>query len=402
VDGKNATSDSFIFQNIAGTRAVDTVNVSAFNFIQTPFDRSFPVQVFEAGSTGSSIEYTASDNEIKSPIGFYKMSSLGSGLYGFDMTSFNKQVYRGQVATLSSYFNQLLSNNVLFDHVYLDSNEIASQNSNKYASALMQFAPYQFTKENSGLWFKTYAAFEKLSFTQGLNVDNNAYGSIIGADFNVAHLKNGWKFLPTAYVSYNGGHQTYEGVSMYQNGGQIGFMGTFSKRDFIGSILAYGGGYHNDMSVRGYTDRTGNWFAGTAAKTAYNFHPTRNMIVQPTLLASYNIFGNQNWGSNFGEISMNSGFLNGINVAPGLNLIYGRETWSVYLTTQYMYNINDKLDGRAANINLPSIRMRHGYIEYGVGATKTFRDSLLSYLQVTIRNGGRTGVGFQAGLTWKF
>ncbi len=57
-------------------------------------------------------------------------------------------------------------------------------------------------------------------------------------------------------------------VGMYQNGGQGGFMGTFMKDDFIGSVLAlYGGGYSNEMSVAGFNDYSDNWFAGTAAKT---------------------------------------------------------------------------------------------------------------------------------------
>jgi hypothetical protein len=273
---------------------------------------------------------------------------------------------------------------------------------NKYASGTEMFAPYQFTKKDGAIWTKTYATFERLSMTHGLNVANNAYGQIIGADFPVVELSKGWKFLPTAYISYNGGHQTFNGVSMYQNGGQGGFMGTFNKGDFIGSVLAYGGGYNNEMSVAGNTENTGNWFAGTAVKGAYNFHPFRNFIIQPNLLASYNIFGKQNWYSNYGALSMNSGLLNGINVAPGLNLIYGRETWSVYLTALYMYNINDSVGGHAGSVNLPGLSMRHGYLEYGVGATKTWKDRLSSYVQFVIRNGGRTGVGFQLGLTWKF
>ena len=42
--------------------------------------------------------------------------------------------------------------------------------------------------------------------------------------------------------------------------------------------------------------------------------------------------------------------------------------------------------------------MRHGYIQYGVGLTKSWKDNFKSYLQVVVRNGGRTGVGFQLGL----
>lgn len=117
---------------------------------------------------------------------------------------------------------------------------------------------------------------------------------------------------------------------------------------------------------------------------------------------SYNIFGRQNWGTDYGAMSMNSGLLNGINVAPGLNFIYARESWSVYATFQYMYNINDQVGGRAGNVDLASVKMEHGYIQYGLGVTKTWKDRLNSFFQIVFRNGGRTGVGFQLGLNYTF
>jgi hypothetical protein len=305
--------------------------------------------------------------------------------------------------------NQLVVNNLLFDHVYLDSNEQITQTgmANRYAAGTEIFAPYQFSRKDGNLWFKAYGTFERLSMTQNLNVNNNAYGTIVGADFPVHDFENGWKFLPTVYGAYNGGHQTYNGgsghgVSMFQNGGQGGFMGSFSKGGYIGSILAYGGGYNNEMSLEGHNEQTNNWFVGGAVKNAYNFHPTRNFIIQPNLLASYNLFGKQNWFSNYGALSMNTGMLNGINVAPGLNLVYGKETWSVYLTTMYMYNINDQIGQKAGDFSVPSVKMRHGYLEYGIGATKSFNDRFFGSGQITLRNGGRTGVAFNVGLNYRF
>ena len=156
------------------------------------------------------------------------------------------------------------------------------------------------------------------------------------------------------------------------------------------------------MNVAGVTDKSGNWFAGSAAKLAYNFHPTKHFIIQPTAFIAYNIFGKQKWNTDFGVMSMNSGLLNGINVAPGLNLIYSRDTWNVYGTVQYMYNINDQISGKAGNVELPNLEMRHGYINYGVGVTKTYKDRLNSYVQINLRNGGRTGIGFQLGFNLYF
>ena len=404
IDGRNKVGDAFIINNLT-SNTNGTLNVADFNFIGlAPIDRQFKIRVFDANSINDKVNFTSTDKEIFTPIGYYNLQSAGSGWYTSNMTRYNPQVFRGQVATLATYNNQLVIDDMLLNHVTLDSERTLAQsrNANRYASTLPQFAPYQYKKEDGGLWYKSYVNFENLSLTQGLKVGNNSYGSLVGADFPVINMKRGWKFMPTAYIGYNGAHQTFNGVGMYQNGGQGGFMGTFMKNDFIGSVLAYGGGYNNEMSVAGYTDRTGNWFAGTAAKLAYNLHPTKHFTIQPTAFVSYNIFGRQNWGTDYGAMSMNSGLMNGINVAPGMNFIYARESWSVYATFQYMYNINEQVGGRAGNVDLASVKMEHGYIQYGLGVTKTWKDRLNSFFQIVFRNGGRTGVGFQLGLNYTF
>ena len=402
--GHLGASDIFFADEIISD-SNGTINIADFNFVGlAPIDRQLKFRVFDANSISDNVKFTATKKEIFTPIGYYNIQSAGGGWFTSNMTRYNPQVFRGQVATLASYNNQLVIDDMLLNHVTLDSERLLAQgrNANTYASTLPQFAPYQYKKEDGGLWYKSYVTFENLSLTQGLKVGNNAYGSLVGADFPVMKLKHGWRFMPTAYIGYNGAHQTFNGVGMYQNGGQGGLMGTFMKDDFIGSIVAYGGGYNNEMSVAGYTDKSGNWFAGTAAKLAYNFHPTKYFTIQPTAFMSYNIFGKQHWGTDFGSMSMNSGLMNGINVAPGLNFIYARESWSVYATFQYMYNINDQVGGRAGNVDLASVEMKHGYIQYGLGVTKTWKDRLNSFLQIVFRNGGRTGVGFQLGLNYNF
>lgn len=404
IDGRNKVGDAFIINNLA-SNTKGTLNVADFKFIGlAPIDRQFKVRVFDANSINDKVNFTSTDKEIFTPIGYYNLQSAGGGWYTSNMTRYNPQVFRGQVATLASFNNQLMIDDMLLNHVTLDSERLLAQskNANVYASTLPQFAPYQYKKEEGGLWYKSYVNFENLSLTQGLKVGNNSYGSLVGADFPVIKLKHGWRLMPTAYIGYNGAHQTFNGVGMYQNGGQGGLMGTFMKDNFIGSVVAYGGGYNNEMSVAGNTDRAGNWFAGTAAKLAYNFHPTKHFTIQPTAFISYNIFGRQNWGTDFGSMSMNSGLLNGINVAPGMNFIYAKETWSVYATFQYMYNINEQVGGRAGNVDLASVKMEHGYIQYGLGVTKTWKDRLNSFFQIVFRNGGRTGVGFQLGLNYTF
>lgn len=400
---RNKVGDSFVINNLISD-SNGTLNISDYNFVGgCPLDKEVSFKVFNASNI-SDVNFTSTDKGIFTPVGNYKLSSQGGGSYLASLTSYNPQVYRGQVATMAMYNNQLNIDDILLNHVGLTSERTVAngQYANQYASVNPLFAPYQYTKEEGGLWYKAYVDFETLTMTRNLSVHNTAYGSLVGADFPMMDLKHGWKFIPTAYVGYNGANQSFNNVSMYQNGGQGGLVGTWMKNDFIGSMTAYAGGYSNEMSVAGTTDKTGNWFAGTAAKLAYNFHVSKCFTIQPTAFISYNIFGKQHWNSDYGVIGMNSGLLNGINVAPGVNFIYSRKTWSVYTTLQYMYNINDRVNGGAGNIDLQSVSMRHGYIQYGIGATKTWKDRLNSYAQVVIRNGGRTGVGFQLGAQYLF
>ncbi len=400
ISARDWESDSFITSSISNT---GTVNISDFQFVnKCPIDRYISLKVFDSFGSLDDVDFTATDKEVFTPIGYYKLLSQGGGEYKAALTRYNPQVFRGQVATVANYQNQLVVNNLLFDHTQeVNMQYLAEKNSNKYAAAYPLFAPYQYDKKDGSLWFKTFGTFERLSMTHDLNVNNNFYGTLIGADFPAIELKKGWTLLPTAYIGYLGAHQTFSHVGMYQNGGQGGAMATFMKDDFIGSILAYGGGYGNEMNVAGYTDKTGNWYAGTAAKAAYNFHPSKHFIIQPTLLASYNLFGEQKWHTDFGDMHMYSKMLNGVNAAPGINFIYGRESWSIYATVQYFYNILGYSDGRAGHVNLSGIRMRHGFLEYGFGFTKSWKDRFSGYLQFVIRNGGRTGVGFQGGLMYK-
>jgi len=310
---------------------------------------------------------------------------------------------RGQVATEAAYANQLTTNGVLFDHIGLVTQQLLSEDkANVYANENPLYAPYQYSKKDGSLWYKAFGNIERLQLSQGINTQNNLWGSLIGADFPLVKLKNGWSCLPTAYVGYTGGYQTYNGVNMYQNGGQGGVMGTFYKGDFITSLLANVGGYGNDMNVSGAKDTTGNWFAGVSSKSAYNIKLPKDFILQPTMLMSYNAFGGQNWNSSFGNAGLTTGMLNGLNLAPGVNLILNKKTWSVYATTQLMFNLMNGVDGTLDSITLPTVKMGSTYFQYGVGATKQIKDRLSLYGQIVMSNGVRTGVGFQGGIQLKF
>ena len=373
-----------------------------------PIDSHIQLENIFSGNISQNINLTSTNKEVFTPIGWYQLNNHGGigGTYTLDLTRFNPQVYRGQVTTVAQWMNQLAIDDMLFNHSMVlpsfkdEDGGVAYSGmmANRYASTMPQFAPYQYSRKDGGLWYKMYGTFETLQMSQGLcNVGNNAYGALIGADFGLKELKHGWKFMPTAYIGYNGAHQYWAGMGAYQNGGQAGFLGTWYKDNFIIGGLVYGGIYDNSMDVAGRVDSTFNYFAGAATKAAYNWRFHRDWVLQPNLFLAYNFFGQQNWHSEFGQMGMMSGMLNGVNLAPGVNLIWEKETFSIYATLQYMYNLNGAVGGRAGNVGLPHIEMERGYIQYGLGFTKRFTDRFSGYLQAVFRNVGRTGVGFQMG-----
>lgn len=406
VSPNTATSDKYVIGgNITTTNPTGIIDISNFKIIGPVSNtRNINLNVFNtAGTIDPGIVFKATSGIVSSPLALYSLSSQGSGNYALNWVDYNPQVFRGQVATEAAYANQLTTNNVLFDHIGLVSQQLLSdEKPNVYANENPLFAPYQYSQKEGGLWYKAYGNLERLQLSQNINTQNNMWGSLVGADFPIMELKNGWKLIPTAYVGYTGAYQTYSGVNMYQNGGQGGIIGTFYKGNFIESLLANVGGYGNDMNVAGTRDTTGNWFAGVASKSAYNVKLPKDFILQPNMLFSYNAFGAQNWNSNYGGTSMLTNMMNGLNLAPGLNLILQKDTWSVYATTQLMFNLMNGTGGSINDISLPTVKMSSTYFSYGLGITKRFKDRLSAYGQILFSNGVRTGVGFQGGLQWKF
>ena len=340
-----------------------------------PIDRNIVLDHIFVDKDGNPLEgnIEITRDATLTPIGWYQLNQHGSGagaLYSLDMIKFNPHVFRGQVTTIAQWQNQLAIDDMLFTHSMVlpsfkdEDGGVASSGlmANRYAATNPLFAPYQYSRKDGGLWYKMYGNFENLNMNlSGLGrVGNNSYGALIGADFGLKELKNGWKFMPTAYIGYNGAHQTYPGVGAYQNGGQAGFLGTWYKNNWIIGGLVYGGIYDNVMNVGGHADNTFNYFAGAATKFAYNWRFHRDWVLQPNFMAAYNFFGQQNWHSDYGQMGMMAGMLNGVNVAPGINLIWEKETFSIYGTLQYMYNVNGAVGGQAGNVGLPQLEMERG------------------------------------------
>ncbi|MDR1694096.1 MAG: hypothetical protein LBR70_02745 [Lactobacillaceae bacterium] len=398
VDGSGQQAEIFSIGTLFGG---GNINLSSFQVLSAPTDVTIPFHVFQISDDQSTgVTFTESVGNVKTPIYTYTLTPDETNPGWYILTrndnsgSINSQARRGQVASNAAYLNQQMLNSILLDHVYLDSN----------VQPCDIFEPWQFVQSRKGMWVKTYSNSGHFSLGGNLKkVDNDANGLIAGLDMESIYLGSNWQFVPTVFAAYNGGSQKYDDVKLYQKGGQGGFMGTISKRNFITSLMLYAGGYQSDMKVTGHKDTTDNWFAGTAAKAAYNINAGNNFIVQPSLAASYNYYGSQSWNSNFGSIAMKTGSLDGVVVAPGLNLIYGQPHWNVNAGIRYMYNIGGKSEGSAGGVKLPEADIGGGYVEYSLGSTAHVNDNLSFDGKVSYDKGSRVdSLGGQVGVTWRF
>ena len=351
------------------------------------------------------IKFESTDKEIFTPIGYYRLnaSSANDGNYSLDLARYNPQVFRGQVQSAAAYMNQLVINDTLFNRAQIRRYGSSYGDMFKNKTAIIDgSASYERTIRDGQIWTEMFGNFETLKMSQGLDkVRNNSWGFIVGGDFGLRELKNGWSWMPTAYIAYNGGHQTFNKVGMWQNGAQAGFMGSFWKQNFTETALAYAGIYGTEMNVAGTSEDGFNYFFGAASRSAYDWKLGSHFKIQPSLTLAYNMFGQQNWHSDFGQMSMTAGFLNGFNVAPGVNFILQQESWSMYATISYAWNFFGGLDGQAGNVSLPHLKMSQGYLQYGFGMQKAFNDRFNMYAQATIRNIGRTGIICQGGMNWR-
>src|SRR5574344_2047471 len=148
----------------------------------------------------------------------------------------------------------------------------AMKYANKYAmqgtgNNLGTFSPNQIPEQNKGAWFRPYASFEKVNLKNGPKVGNVMYGSLIGGDSPILELKHGWDMVYTGYAGYNGSHQNYDGVSIYQNGGTLGASSVFYKGNFFTGLTAdVGASVAEASTMYGHDDIT-MLMTGIASKT---------------------------------------------------------------------------------------------------------------------------------------
>jgi len=401
IDAAQQSSDQYIFAGQITDPGTPTINIADFSLLSSPADKEVPLQIFIGEGGISGVTFTTSKPQIQTIIGLYNFAPIAGqdGWYLLSLDSVDPDTGRGQASVLAMLEAQLLVNNVLFDHVFFDSNQmLVSADKSDY-----RFLPSQFLKQNrqKNMWVKTYYESQTLATIDSVKVKSDLYGAVLGLDFAARDMGRNSYFMPTLYAQYMGAAQAFGDASMRQNAASAGFMASVMVDDvYTVSGMIYGGGYKNTMEIAGTEDDLNNWFVGAAIKNAYNMY-FNNFVLQPFAQLSYNIYGKQNWISSYGDIEMETGYLNGFNAAPGASLIYGLDTWSFLAGGMYVYNLGHKVSGTIGNIELPDLKSDPGYFEYTAGASKRF-SKINVWVKGIYKTNRDSDIGVRAGAGWRF
>lgn len=426
VDLKNKTTDRFVFDNqndvTTNGNKVEIIKVNLLNpntaLTHDKYEIPFASSKYNSENLVRNVEANI-DRNLLTPVYKYRMTYEDNGTEGNialnrsntgGYEDYNPAVYTGAVAAQAGgYLNQINSYETAFSNMDMitsmpKSIRNAMKLRNKYATSeanLITYNPNQFSQEGKGLWVRPYATFEKVNMKNGPKVKNTGYGSYIGGDTKLLEIGRNWDGVFSLYAGYNGSHQSYQGNSIYQNGGQLGGTGVFYKDNFFTGLTANIGSSIADASNMYGDDDIVLLTTGIASKTGYNFgFKNDKFIIQPNYLMSYSLVNTFDYTNSAG-VRIKSDPMNAVQIVPGVKFIGNLNNgWQPYLGVQIVWNIMDKTKFKANDAYLEQISIKP-YVQYGVGVQKQQGERLTGYAQSMIRNGGRNGLSLTAGFRWK-
>ena len=355
-------------------------------------------------------KYFVDYDETQGNFEFAKINSSGSGGGGNPSDAFNPSVL---VAPVSQLVAAYTAETQVFDTVFGNMDMLMSMSKeqrqalkygDKFASSDLEnpitFSPNQIPEEYKGIWFRPYTGFESVKLNNGPYVSNVMYGSIAGGDTGIIEHKKGWNGMYSAYVGYNGSHQNYTDVGIYQNGGLLGLSGVWYKNNFFTGLTAnVGATAGQEKTMYGNKDFA-MLYTGIASKTGYNWELANGkFVIQPNYMMSYTLVDMFNY-TNAGGVRINANPLNTIQIAPGIKFIGNlKNNWQPYIGVQMVWNVMNRTKIKANDVSLPEMSIEP-YVQYGVGVQKKIGDKFTGYGEAMFRGGGRNGVAFNFGFRW--
>ena len=396
--------------------------IANVNMVNKPTEKKYTFELVDNNASQdvkdkltSAIEYKGT-KEIKTDIYKYTVSyddtksllsvALPGG--GKSYHDYNPSIFAAPVAAqLGGYLTMLNSYDEAFqnmDMYMLMPREVrqAMKFKNKLATANSNivYDPTITRGENKAGWFRPYATFENVHLKNGPRVSNVAYGTFVGTDSELKDLGHGWEGMWNAYVGYNGSHQAYNGISIYQNGGTLGASYIAYKGNFFTGLTVNVGANAAEASTNFGTDNFSMLMAGVASKSGYNIEFFKGkFIVQPSYMMSYSFVNTFDY-TNAAGVRMDSDALHAIQIEPSIKFIANlKHGWQPYMGVSMVWNIMDKTRFMANDISLPDLSIRP-FVKYGVGIRKLWGESFTGLVQAYLTNGGRNGIGLQIGGRW--
>ena len=416
----NQTLDTITANNFEANG--NNINISNINVLSATTQKSFSISPLGEGmdsavrdALAGAIQYTGSDITYGSIYKYTASYDPTTAMFNFGLVggggydSFNPSVLAAPVAAqLGGYLNQLNAYDNAFrnmDMYMLMTREQrqAMKMRNKYASIAnnnIVFDPTVSQYENKAGWFRPYATFENVPLNNGPKVSNVAYGSYFGADSELYDLGHGWDGMWSVYGGYNGSHQSYDSVSIYQNGGTLGAVGMAYKGNFFTGLTANVGANAGEASTMFGREDFAMLMTGIASKTGYNIELAKGkFIIQPNFLMSYSFINTFDY-RNAAGVSIDSDPLHAIQLEPGIKFIGNlKNGWQPYAGVSVVWNIMDRTHFTANDVSLPNLSI-DPFVKYGVGVRKSWGERFTGFLQAYVTNGGRNGVGLQCGFRW--
>ena len=392
-----------------------SINIDNITILTPTEEQNFTLSVLGEGmnadvkqALAESINYTGGEVAY-SPIYKYAATyNKSTGSLSFEKTTFNPSIQSssvaaqlGGVATQVATFNEAFHNMDMF--MTRDVNErIMMKNDNKYATTYSQGMLYDDAitrRDNREGWLRPYFSYEEVDLDNGPEVKNMAYGSYFGTNSPIRYIKNGWEGAWGVYLGYNGSRQKYDNTTVYQNGGTLGLVGELYKGNFFTGLTLSTGASAGKADTMFGTDDFTMLHAGLASKSGYNFEfKDGKFIIQPTLLLGYSFVHTFDYTTASG-VKMSADPLHSIQLEPGLRFIGNiGNGWRPYANVSFVMNFMDKAKFKANDTALPETSI-NPYVKYGVGLQKSHNDRVSSFAQIYVTQGGRNGIGAQAGLS---
>ena len=141
--------------------------------------------------------------------------------------------------------------------------------------------------------------------------------------------------------------------------------------------------------------------AGISNKTGYNCEfANGKFIIQPSLISSFVFAHTMGHSKDIGygqSLEIENDSLYSVLLEPGINFVgnFGNG-WQPYAGVSMVWNIAHSEHIMPMYAIMPDIAAKP-FVKYGVGLTKKWDDRYSANFQTFVRNGGRSGIGFQGG-----